>query len=168
MEEIREMSIVLKPIGIIKSPFKVPKGTPIQPPAAKGVRGSVEIFPEYAEGLKDLDGFSHVILLYYFHLSGKPSMIVKPFMDDEEHGVFATRAPSRPNPIGLSVVRLISIEGNVLQVEDLDVVNGTPLLDIKPYVPEFDAREEVRRGWLEKNLGRIQHFRDDGRFTEIR
>ncbi|MBO8182540.1 MAG: tRNA (N6-threonylcarbamoyladenosine(37)-N6)-methyltransferase TrmO [Archaeoglobus sp.] len=158
------MEIVLRPIGIIRSPFKKPKGTPIQPPAAKGVRGTVEIFPEYGEGLRDLDGFSHIILLYYFHLSGKPSLLVKPFMDDEKHGVFATRAPSRPNPIGLSVVRLLSIEGNKLYVEDLDVVDGTPLLDIKPYVPEFDARKDVRRGWLEKSITRVREFKDDGRF----
>ncbi len=159
--------IKYKPIGVIHSPFKEPKGTPIQSTAAKGVVGTVEVFPEYVEGLRDLEGFSHVILIYHFHLSGKPSMIVKPFLDDQEHGVFATRAPSRPNPIGLSVVRLLSVEGNKLHVQDLDIVDGTPLLDIKPYVPEFDVRKAERIGWIEKNIPKLPLSRDDGRFIKL-
>ena len=134
MNEIR-----YKPIGIIHSPFKEPKGTPIQPSAAKGAEGTVEVFPEYAEGLKDVAGFSHIILVYHFHLSGRASLRVKPFMDDVERGLFAVRAPSRPNPIGLSVVRLVRVDENLIHVLDVDMVEGTPLLDIKPYVPEFDA-----------------------------
>jgi len=161
MNEIR-----YKPIGIIHSPFTEPKGTPIQPPGARGVAGSVEIFPEYAEGLKDLDGFSHIILIYHFHLAKSPSLLVKPFMDDQPHGIFAIRAPSRPNPIGISVVRLVKVEGSMLHVEDVDIIDGTPLLDIKPYVPEFDPPEVERRGWLEKNVRNLPSSRDDGRFAE--
>ena len=153
-------------IGIIHSPFKEPKGTPIQPRAAQGIDGTVEVFQEYSEGLKDIEGFSHVILVYHFHLSKESSLKVKPFMDDQTHGVFSTRAPNRPNPIGISVVQLVKIEGNILQVKDLDIVDGTPLLDIKPYVPEFDIRDAKKKGWLEKNVSKLSTSRDDGRFIE--
>jgi len=156
--------IKYKPIGIIHSPFQQPKGTPIQPTAAKGVDGTVEVFPEYVEGLKDLDGFSHIILIYHFHLSKKFSLKVKPFMDNQIHGVFSTRAPSRPNPIGISIVRLIKIEKNILYIRDVDVIDGTPLLDIKPYVPEFDVRAVDKIGWLEKNVNKLPTSKDDGRF----
>jgi len=153
-------------IGIIHSPFKEPKGTPIQPRAAQGIDGTVEVFQEYTEGLKDIEGFSHVILVYHFHLSKESSLKVKPFMDDQTHGVFSTRAPNRPNPIGISVVQLVKIEGNILQVKDLDIVDGTPLLDIKPYVPEFDIRDAKKKGWLEKNVSKLPTSKDDGRFIE--
>jgi len=158
--------ITYTPIGIIHSPYKEPKGTPIQPPGARGVAGSVEIFTEYAEGLKDLAGFSHIILIYHFHLAKSPSLLVEPFMDDQPHGIFAIRAPSRPNPIGISVVRLVKVEGSMLHVEDVDIIDGTPLLDIKPYVPEFDPPEVERRGWLEKNVRKLPSSKDDGRFAE--
>ena len=158
--------IKYKPIGIIHSPFKKPKGTPIQPAAAKGIEGKVEVFPEYAEGLKDVEGFSHIILVYHFHLSKKPSLKVKPFMDDQMRGVFATRAPSRPNPIGISIVRLIKIEENILHVQDVDIIDGTPLLDIKPYVCEFDPKEVNKIGWLEKNVHKLPTSNDDGRFIK--
>ena len=161
MNEIR-----YKPIGIIHSPFKEPKGTPIQPSAAKGAEGTVEVFPEYAEGLKDVAGFSHIILVYHFHLSGRASLRVKPFMDDVERGLFAVRAPSRPNPIGLSVVRLVRVDENLIHVLDVDMVEGTPLLDIKPYVPEFDAGEDVRIGWLEERVRKLPGTKDDGRFLK--
>jgi tRNA-Thr(GGU) m(6)t(6)A37 methyltransferase TsaA len=155
-----------KPIGIIHSPFKEPKGTPIQPAGAKGIDGTAEIFPEYAEGLKDIEGFSHIILLYHFHLSKGAALIAKPYMDSEAHGVFAMRGPSRPNPIGISVVQLVKVEGNTLHIQDVDIVDGTPLLDIKPYVPEFDIREVERIGWLEKRVHKLSASRDDGRFTD--
>ena len=142
--------IEYKSIGIIHSPYSRPEGTPIQPSAAKGVRGDVEVYPEYVEGLKDLAGFSHIILLYHFHLSKKYTLKVKPFLDDEVRGLFATRAPARPNPIGISVVRLVSIDNLKLHVQDIDIVDNTPLLDIKPYVPHFDARVSEKTGWLEK------------------
>jgi tRNA-Thr(GGU) m(6)t(6)A37 methyltransferase TsaA len=158
--------IKYKPIGIIHSPFKEPKGTPIQPTGAKGIDGTAEIFPEYAEGLKDIEGFSHIILLYHFHLSKGTALIVKPYMDSETHGVFAMRGPSRPNPIGISVVNLVKVERNTLHIQDVDIVDGTPLLDIKPYVPEFDMREVARIGWLENKVHKVSASRDDGRFTD--
>ena len=160
MEEIK-----YKPIGIIRTPFKQPKGTPIQPKAGKDVEGKIEIFNQYESGLKDLEGFSHIILLYHFHLVKESKLLVKPYMDDETHGIFATRAPARPNPIGISVVRLIKIEKNILYIKDVDIVDGTPLLDIKPYVGEFDIREIERYGWLEKNVHKLESSRDDGRFV---
>jgi len=154
------------PIGVVHSPHRQPSGTPIQPTAAEDVRGTVEIFPEYVEGLKDIEGFSHIILLYHFHLSKGYSLMVKPYMDVVERGVFATRAPRRPNPIGLSVVRLDKIEGNKLDIRDVDIVDGTPLLDIKPHVPQFDLRSgETRIGWLEKKVRKLPSTRDNGRFS---
>jgi len=158
--------IKYKPIGVIHSPFKEPRGTPIQPAGAKGTSGTVEIFPEYAKGLKDIEGFSHIILLYHFHLSKRSALLAKPYMDNETHGVFAMRGPSRPNPIGISVVRLVKVEGNKLHIQDVDIVDGTPLLDIKPYIPEFDIREVERIGWLEKSVHKLSASKDNGRFTE--
>ena len=158
--------ITYKPIGIIHSPFKVPKGAPIQPAVAKDIEGTVEVFPEYAPGLKDVDGFSHIILIFHFHLSRGVSLTATPYLDNEEHGIFAIRGPSRPNPIGISTVRLIRIEKNILHIKDLDIIDGTPLLDIKPYVPEFDLHTEVKIGWLEKNVHKLPGMKDDGRFVE--
>jgi len=152
-------------IGIIHSPFTNPSGTPIQPAGAMGVEGTIEIEPEFAAGLKDLEGFSHLILLYHFHLSRGFSLTVAPFLDDQPHGVFATRAPRRPNPIGLSIVRLLRREGSVLWVSDIDIVDGTPLLDIKPYVPEFDLRKTSRIGWLERKAHLARGVRSDDRFS---
>lgn len=128
--------------------------------------GSVEVFPEYVEGLKDLEGFSHIILLYHFHLSGKPTLMVTPYMDSTPRGVFATRSPRRPNAIGISVVRLIRIEKNILHIQDIDIVDGTPLLDIKPHVPDFEVREVQRIGWLENNVQKLMDAKDDGRFSK--
>ena len=161
MNEIR-----YKPIGVIRSPYKEPLGTPIQPKAAENVEGTVEVFPEYVDGLKDLDGFSYVILVYHFHLSKRFLLQVKPYMDDRLRGIFATRAPPRPNPIGISIVRLIGVEGKILHIRDVDIVDGTPLLDIKPYVPGFDVRSVEKIGWLEKNINKLPTIKDDGRFTE--
>ncbi len=158
-------TLTYEPIGVIRSPFREPEGTPIQPAAARGTAGTVEVFQRYAEGLKDLDGFSHVVLLYHFHEAGPPALLVTPFMDDRTHGVFATRAPARPNPIGLSIVRLLRIDANVLHVRDLDVLDRTPLLDIKPYAPEFDVQEPTRKGWLEERVDRLPEASDDGRFS---
>ncbi|MFO7618342.1 MAG: tRNA (N6-threonylcarbamoyladenosine(37)-N6)-methyltransferase TrmO [Thermoplasmata archaeon] len=155
--------IIYKPIGTVHSPFKEPGGTPIQP-AASDAEGAVEVFPEYAPGLKDLDGFSHIILLYHFHRSGKPNLVVKPFMDTESRGIFAIRAPSRPNSIGMSVVRLLRVDGCILHVRGLDILDGAPLLDIKPYVPKFDSVDAERIGWLGENVRKLETARDDGRF----
>jgi tRNA-Thr(GGU) m(6)t(6)A37 methyltransferase TsaA len=158
--------IKFKPIGIIHSPFKTVQGIPIQPTAAKSTEGTIEIFPEYAEGLKDIEGFSHIFLIFHLHLSGKARLKVKPFMDDELRGVFSTRAPSRPNPIGLSIVRLIEVKGKTLHIKGVDIADGTPLLDIKPYVPDFDNREDNEIGWLEKNIHKLPSSKDDGRFSK--
>jgi tRNA-Thr(GGU) m(6)t(6)A37 methyltransferase TsaA len=158
--------ITYRPIGVIHSPFTTPEGTPIQPAAARGVRGHIELLPEYVAGLKDLEGFSHIILLYHFHLSGEYNLTVKPFLDEEMRGLFATRAPVRPNPIGLSTVRLLGIQGNRLLIQDVDILDGTPLLDIKPYVRDFDPQEDVKEGWFQKNLKRLPNSSADGRFTD--
>jgi tRNA-Thr(GGU) m(6)t(6)A37 methyltransferase TsaA len=151
-------------IGTIHSPFLSREGAPIQPQGAKGVRGRVEVLPEYQQGLRDLDGFSHVLLLYHFHLSQGFDLEVVPFLDDQSHGVFATRAPKRPNPIGISLVRLLSVDGATLEVEDVDVLDGTPLLDIKPFVPEFDTQQTVRTGWLAGKAAAATAAKADGRF----
>jgi tRNA-Thr(GGU) m(6)t(6)A37 methyltransferase TsaA len=156
--------IKFQPIGIIHSPHKSPEGTPIQASGARGVEGQIEVFSEFTPGLKDLEGFSHIIILYHFHLSRKYSLEVKPFLDNRKRGLFATRAPSRPNPIGLSVVRLMEIKNGILRIRDVDIVDGTPLLDIKPYVPEFDVHEADKIGWLGKKTGQIENVADDGRF----
>jgi len=137
---------------------------PIQPAGAKDIEGSVEIYPEYADGLKDLDGFSHIILLYHFHQSEGFSLEVKPFLDKTKRGLFSTRAPKRPNPIGLSVVRLDNIENNTLYISDVDILDGTPLLDIKPYVPDFDYRGDIKIGWLSDNVQKVQAMKADKRF----
>lgn len=158
------MEITLHPIGLIHSPFKDLAEMPIQPSGEASAPGTIEIDPEYAAGLKDLDGFSHLILIYFLHKVSRVQLLVVPFLDSEPHGVFATRAPVRPNPIGLSVVPLQRIEGNFLFVDQLDVLDGTPLLDIKPYVPEFDERAEIRIGWLEQVKGKARFIRSDRRF----
>ena len=142
-------SVTLHPIGLIHSPHKRAEETPIQPVYAQGVRGRARLLPEYADGLRDLEGFSHLFLIYWLHKASSPKLIVKPFLDDVTRGVFATRAPCRPNPIGLSIVRLVEREGNVLHLEDVDVLDGTPLLDIKPYVARFDRHDNTRSGWIE-------------------
>ncbi len=158
--------IEFKQIGITHTQFKEPANVPIQPIAGLDIGGSVEIYPEYSDGLKDLNGFSHLYLIYHFHLIKDGKLLVKPFLDDTLRGVFATRAPSRPNPIGLSIVRLEKISGNILFIKDLDIVDGTPLLDIKPFVPKFDNRNLCKIGWLENNLNKLSSARDDCRFIK--
>ena len=160
--------IEYKPIGVIHSPFKEPAGMPIQPLGARGVEGRVEVAPAYEEGLQDLSGFSHIILLYHFHRSQGYRLRVTPFLDDEPRGLFATRAPRRPNSIGLSVVRLLRVAGTTLYIANVDMLDGTPLLDIKPYVPDFNAilaDEEIRTGWLEHRSDRADRHRSDHRFA---
>ncbi|MBI9077222.1 MAG: tRNA (N6-threonylcarbamoyladenosine(37)-N6)-methyltransferase TrmO [Desulfatibacillum sp.] len=156
--------IQLIPIGTIHTPFKETRGMPIQPAGAKGVEGTVEVLPELADGLKDLDGFSHAILLYHFHQCFGYQLRVTPFLDKEERGVFATRAPKRPNPIGLSVVEVTGVESNIIHVKNIDILDGTPLLDIKPYVPKFDTPEFSRTGWLERTQENTPETRADERF----
>ncbi|HET91247.1 MAG TPA: tRNA (N6-threonylcarbamoyladenosine(37)-N6)-methyltransferase TrmO [Chloroflexi bacterium] len=158
------MEITYHPIGVIHSPFRQIAGMPIQSAGAAGVTGHVEVFPEYAAGLKDLQGFSHAFLLYHLHQVQGYQLTVTPFLDEERRGVFATRAPSRPNPIGLSVVRIEDIEGRIVRIEGVDILDGTPLLDIKPYIPEFDHHPAERVGWLESKKGRVQNQTSDQRF----
>jgi tRNA-Thr(GGU) m(6)t(6)A37 methyltransferase TsaA len=158
------MEVTYRPIGIIHSPFKETQGMPIQSSGASKIQGAIEIFPEFVEGLKDLDGFSHIILLYHFHRVQGVKLIVTPFLDSQPRGVFATRAPTRPNAIGFSVVKLLSIERNVVHIENVDIVDGTPLLDIKPYVPEFDQYPAERIGWLEQAKGKVEGKKSNDRF----
>jgi tRNA-Thr(GGU) m(6)t(6)A37 methyltransferase TsaA len=142
------MEFIMRPIGVIHSPFTEKDKTPIQASRSQAI-GRVEIYPEFANGLKDIEALSHIYLLYVFHESQGYKLQVKPFLDDREHGIFATRYPYRPNPIGISIVKLLSRKNNILTVEGMDVLDGTPLLDIKPYVPDFDHRVEVHTGWYE-------------------
>ncbi|MEA3460046.1 MAG: tRNA (N6-threonylcarbamoyladenosine(37)-N6)-methyltransferase TrmO [Chloroflexota bacterium] len=148
MEDNSQVALSLKPIGVIHSPYTCAEDMPIQGRFRPEVRGEIEVFKEYEEGLKDIEGFSHLIILYWFHRAGKPSRLVRPYLDATPHGIFATRYPARPNPIGLSVVRLLGREGNILHIAEVDVLDETPLLDIKPYVPQFDRREASSIGWL--------------------
>ncbi len=158
-------AIAFTPIGLIHSPFSSPEGMPIQAAAAAQVRGRIEVEPAHAEGLADLAGFSHLILLYHFHRAASARLTVVPFLDKKPHGVFATRAPTRPNAIGLSVVRLLEVRGNTLDVMGVDVLDGTPLLDIKPYVPEFDVHPGERIGWFAGNVTQTGQTRADDRFS---
>jgi len=158
-------SIKIKPIGVIRTPFAEKEGMPIQPAGAAGIQGTVEVYEPFRAGLKDLDGFSHVTLLYVFHRSSEYALEVVPFMDTVPRGLFSTRAPKRPNPIGLSTVRLVRVEEGILRVENVDMLDGTPLLDIKPYVPEFDRQGEIRTGWLEQARKTVGKRKSDQRFS---
>lgn len=137
-------------IGIIHSEHTIEENTPIQPVYAKGCKGYVELCPEFVEGLSDLSGFSHIYLIYHFHQVRSVQLLVKPYLQDEGHGIFATHAPCRPNPIGLSVVELLGIEGNTLHLDDVDILDGTPLLDIKPCTAKFDLHDIKKNGWQDE------------------
>ena len=156
----------LEPIGVVRSPFTRLEGMPLQSVAARDGRGTVEVREELAPGLKDLDGFSHIHLVTFLHRGVPGGLEVLPFLDDTPRGIFATRSPRHPNPIGLSVVRLLEVAGAVLHVDGLDLLDGTPVLDIKPYVPEFDAVEAERTGWLAGAAARVHDTRADGRFED--
>ena len=145
--------IEIVPIGVIRTPYKEAGEVPIQA-SRSSARGTIEVFREYEEGLKDVEGFSHVVILFHFHKSGITRLLTKPFLDDVLRGVFATRSPNRPNHLGISVVRLLARRGNLLEVEGVDMLDGTPLIDIKPYVSKFDDTATVRIGWLEGKLNR--------------
>jgi tRNA-Thr(GGU) m(6)t(6)A37 methyltransferase TsaA len=142
-------AMLLTPIGVIHSPYRETKGTPIQPALAQNSEGFVEVFPAYRPGLLDLEGFERVWLLFWCHRASPFKLLVTPYLDDRQHGLFATRAPSRPNPIGISPVHLVRLEESGLQVAGLDILDGTPLLDIKPYVTQFDSYQVERCGWLD-------------------
>jgi tRNA-Thr(GGU) m(6)t(6)A37 methyltransferase TsaA len=161
------MRIHYQPIGIIHSPFKKVPGTPIQSTFSKDGEGTVELLPQFKQGLKDLKGFSHIILIYHLHKSRGYDLLCRPFLDEVKRGVFATRAPRRPNPIGLSIVRLKKIRNTTLSVAALDVLDKTPLIDIKPYIPQFDALTSPQVGWFEKALKKKKHrTRADNRFAD--
>lgn len=142
-------TLELKPIGLIRSEHQKPEETPIQPVYCPESRGRVELFPEYADGLADLEAFSHIILIYWLDRAGAVKLKVKPFLEDREHGVFATRAPWRPNAIGLSIVRLLQREGTIIHIGGVDILDNTPLFDIKPYSSRFDCFTGARNGWQE-------------------
>lgn len=154
----------LKPIGIIRTPFKKTEGMPIQPHGAIGIKGEIEVFEEFRPGLKDLDRFSHIILIYIFHRSQGYKLEVVPFLDTTPRGLFSTRAPKRPNPIGLSTVQLDRVEEGRLYVQNIDILDGTPLLDIKPYIPEIYSHTEIRIGWFEKGWKTVNKLKSDDRF----
>lgn len=157
-------SILFEPIGIIHSPHKIKAGTPIQPSRLNRSPGEVEIFTEFRSGLQDLEGFSKIFLIYHLHKIKAAKLEVVPYLEDQTRGIFATRAPSRPNPIGLSLVDLISIQDGILKVSGLDILDGTPLLDIKPFIPEVDHAEGIKVGWLEGKTHRFQSHKADDRF----
>lgn len=159
------MIIEYRPVGTIHSPFTGIEKMPIQASGAKGVRGRVEVFPQFDGGLEDLEGFSHIILLYHFHRCEGFELKVIPFLDSRPHGVFATRAPRRPNPVGLSVVKVLTIENGTIHIENVDILDGTPLLDIKPYVPDFDVHPADRTGWLAESAHRARRIQSDQRFA---
>ncbi|MFZ5803047.1 MAG: tRNA (N6-threonylcarbamoyladenosine(37)-N6)-methyltransferase TrmO [Candidatus Omnitrophota bacterium] len=144
--------IQLKPIGVIHTPYKEPKGIPIQGKFEKGVTGTIRLFPKYRAGLKDIEGFSHLILLYHFNRSKEERLIGKPFLEDVDHGIFAIRSPHRPNHIGFSIVKLKSVKGATITFTEVDILDGTPLLDIKPYVKHFDSRDKVKNGWIDNHF----------------
>jgi tRNA-Thr(GGU) m(6)t(6)A37 methyltransferase TsaA len=144
------MKIEFKKIGIIHSPYKTKKEIPYQGYKTHNI-GKIRVFKRYENALTDIEGFSHIYLIYYFHKHGNFKAMIKPFLDNNKHGLFATRHFNRPNPIGISVVKLLEKKKNILNVAQIDVLDKTPLLDIKPYVPTFDQRKNVKVGWLEKN-----------------
>jgi tRNA-Thr(GGU) m(6)t(6)A37 methyltransferase TsaA len=158
------MNVIFDPIGIIHSPFHALEEMPIQPTSQASQPGVVEIYPQYVEGLKDLDGFSHIYLIYHLHRAAPYKLTVTPFLDTQPRGLFATRAPCRPNPFGLSLVQLERIENNRLHIARLDILDQTPLLDIKPYIPEFEPQQDVRIGWVESARGHVRTHKSDERF----
>jgi len=162
---MQSKQITIIPIGIIHTPFNTIEGMPIQPLAAEGVKGHIELFSGYIEGLTDLEGFSHITLMYHLHEINGYDLLVKPFMDNKEHGIFATKSPKRPNAIGLSTVKLLEIQNNVIHIEMVDMLNGTPLIDIKPFYSKFDNRTNTKSGWLDnqENIP-TRKLRSDNRF----
>lgn len=160
------MKITFEPIGVIHSPFTELENMPIQPTGSIGVEGIIEIYPQYSQGLQDLDGFSHLYAIYCFHKVKEWKGKVTPFLDNQERGLFATRAPKRPNPIGLSLLEILSVDANQIKVRNIDVLDSTPLLDIKPYIPQFEPGENIRIGWLSGKVQNVNSKRSDKRFSD--
>ena len=161
-------NIIYQPIGLIHSPFNTPENMPIQNIGANGVTGIIELYPDFAAGLKDIEGFSHLILLYHLHQVDHFSLHVIPFMDTIEHGIFSTRSPIRPNPIGMTVVKLVEVKGCMITIEGVDILNETPLLDIKPYVPQVDTIHDVRIGWFADKIEKCESKKSDTRFIKTK
>lgn len=161
------MTINFRPIGYFQTPHEDVRGMPIQPPGASGVHGSITVLPDFLEGLKDIEGFSYLIVLYHLHEITSQELTVTPFLDKTPHGIFATRSPSRPNPIGLSVLRLLDVKGDTLLLQNVDVLDGTPVIDIKPYVPDFDVWPAKRVGWFEGKSGNAAKMKSDARFANL-
>lgn len=157
-------AIAYRSIGILHSPFTDIAGMPVQPVGALGVEGHVTVHPDFAGGLLDLEGFSHVFLVYHLHRVAGYELVVRPFLDNADHGIFATRSPKRPNPIGLSVLELAGIDGMTVRLRNVDILDGTPVLDIKPYVPHFDVWQAGRVGWFDKRAQKAETYRSDDRF----
>lgn len=160
------MKIEFSPIGIIHTPFKNVNNMPVQPTADASAEGWIEIYDEFSEGLADLGGFSHIYLIFHLHESKGSRLKVIPFLDTVERGIFSTRSPARPNPVGLSLVKLVSVTGNILKIQGLDILDGTPLIDIKPFVPMFEDAGDVRTGWFSGKEKEIQGKLSDGRFED--
>lgn len=158
------MPVCFEPIGVIHTPFRTREGMPIQPGGAQGIQGHIVLKEAFAAGLKDLQGFSHIILIYYFHQSSGYDLLTTPFLDQQPRGVFATRAPKRPNAIGLSVVRLLKVANHIVYVENVDMLDETPLLDIKPYVPDFDVHRAEKTGWIRQKSTKLKDTKSDNRF----
>lgn len=155
----------MQPIGIIHTPFTHLENMPIQPGGGEEITGTIEVFDQYREGLADLGGFSHIYLIYHFHQVQQTALTVTPFMDNSPRGVFSTRSPLRPNHLGLSIVRLLCVEGSTLTIQNVDIPNNTPLIDIKPYIHAFDAVKESRSGWMRGSVAEVSNKRSDGRFV---
>jgi len=154
----------IEPIGVIRTPFKRLEQMPIQPKGGKNIIATIEIDKEYVQGLKDLEEFSHIYLIYYFHEASRTELEVIPFMDTQERGVFSTRSPLRPSHLGLSITKVISIDDNIVTIKGIDVLDGTPLIDIKPYIPQFDGVNGVKTGWMNKSKSKVNTARSDDRF----
>ncbi len=167
MASEKSPSFTFHPIGIIHTPFSGPEGMPIQGALSPETGGWIEIFPEYAEGLQDVEGFSHLILLYVFHRSRGYRLLTRPFLEETPRGLFAIRAPKRPNPIGMTVVRLLKRQGARLDIAGVDMIDGSPLLDIKPYIPAIDAHPQATEGWISGKMRRNGSKKlSDGRFCK--
>ena len=159
------MQITVEPIAYARTDYKNLENMPIQPKGCSNP-AQIEVLPEFAEGLKDLDGFSHIYLLTYFDKCKNTKLTLIPFMDTVEHGVFATRSPARPNHIGLSIVKIESVKDNIITVTGIDLLDGTPIIDIKPYIENFDHPENPRSGWMTKTLDEVKEKRSDDRFVD--
>lgn len=158
------MEMKFKAIGIIHSPYKTVENMPVQTSASKNVEAEIEIFDQYKEGLSDLDGFSHIYVIFFLNMVGEPKLKVIPFLDTVERGIFATRSPARPNAVGLSLAELVSVKGNRIIIRGVDMLDGSPVIDIKPYVPDFEICDNVKKGWFEGKTHKVKGILSDERF----